>query len=220
MQMLYAFSGSIQQYIERVGSSEEAARCRPATCPQCESQRPLGCHGFYKRTVVDLDVEYVIQVRRYLCGACRRTVSLLPEFVLPYLRFAIVVIAAFLRARLWSGQTLKAAAETAHQTGMPYQRGQQWVSRFRRQAESLSAALAVLVRPIVAADFVHKAIQMLEEAGWVRAHRFLFEQLRQHLLGWPDCLAPAGIAVTVGKANRRSGRSPQSTCMDSESPPA
>ena len=105
MQMLYAFSGSIQQYIERVGSSEEAARCRPATCPQCESQRPLGCHGFYKRTVVDLDVEYVIQVRRYLCGACRRTVSLLPEFVLPYLRFAIVVMAAFLKARLCRGQT-------------------------------------------------------------------------------------------------------------------
>src|SRR5207253_138000 len=103
---IYAFSGSIQQYIERVGSSEEGARCRPATCPQCKSQRPLGCHGFYKRTVVDLDVEYVIRVRRYLCGACRRTVSLLPEFVLPYLRFAIVVIAAFLRARLWSGQTL------------------------------------------------------------------------------------------------------------------
>ncbi len=218
MQMLYAFSGSIQQYIERISSSEEAARCRPATCPQCESKRPLRCHGLYRRTVVDMDVDYIIPVRRYLCWACRRTVSLLPELVLPYLRFAIVVIAAFLKARLWSGQTLKGAAETAHQIGMPYQRGQQWVRRFRRQAESLSAALAAVARPIVVADFVHKAIQMLEETGWVRAHRFLFVELRQHLLGWPEFLAPAGIVVTVGKANRPSSLSPQSTCMDSESP--
>ena len=215
--MLHSHSGSIQQYMEQL---DDPGRDRPEHCPQCRIQEPMRAHGFYRRTIVDEAFDGVIRVRRYLCEACRRTVSLLPEFVLPYLRFAIVVIAAFLRARLWSGQTLKAAAETAHQTGMPYQRGQQWVSRFRRQAESLSAALAVLVRPIVAADFVHKAIQMLEEAGWVRAHRFLFEQLRQHLLGWPDCLAPAGIAVTVGKANRRSRRSPQSTCMDSESPPA
>ena len=57
-----------------------------------------------------------------------------PEFLLPYLRFAIEGIASFLKARLWSGQTLKAAAESAHQSTMPYRRakmpcrrGQQWV---------------------------------------------------------------------------------------------
>src|SRR5207244_2307043 len=133
----------------------------------------------------------------------------------------IIVIAVFLKARLWSGQTLKAAAETAHQDGMPYQRGQQWVDRFRRQAESLSAALAALMRPVaVATDFVTKAIQMLDESGWIPAHRFLFEQLRQHLLGWPDFLAPAGTAVTIRKADTAHRRFPQSTCMDSESSPA
>jgi len=220
MQMLYAFAGSIQQYIERVDSGEEANRCRPASCPQCESKRPLMRHGFYSRTVVDEDLEYVIRVRRYLCWACRRTVSLLPEFVLPYLRFTIMVMAAFLKARLLYGHTLKAAAEAAHQAGMPYQRGQPWVCRFRRQAESLSAALAALVRPIAAPDFVTRAIQMLEETGWVQAHRFLLEQLRQHLLGWPEFLAPAGVLVTVGKADSQHGAAPQSTCMDSESSPA
>jgi hypothetical protein len=164
----------------------------------------LVCHGFYKRTVVELDWDGVIRVRRYLCKACGRTVSLLPEFVVPYLRFGIVVMAAFLKARLSSGQTLKAAAEAAKQPGMPYQRGQQWVARFRSQAESLSAALAALVRPLAASDFVEKAIGMLEAAGWIAAHRFLFEQLRQHLLGWPKCLAPSGIAVTIrGAVHRR-----------------
>jgi hypothetical protein len=118
---------------------------------------------------MEFDWDGVIRVRRYLCKACRRTVSLLPEFVLPYLRFAIVVMAAFLRARLWRGQTLKAAAETAGQAGMPYQRGQQWVHRFRVEAESISAALSALVRPVVAGDFVEKAIRMLEAVGLDRS---------------------------------------------------
>jgi hypothetical protein len=217
MQMLYPFAGTIQQYIERVESIEEANRCRPGGCPQCESKQPLICHGFYKRSVVDMASDCTIRVRRYLCAACRRTVSLLPEFVLPYLRFAIIVIGVFLKARLLDGQTLKAAAATAHQASMPYQRGQQWVARFRHEAESLSAALAARVRPMIATDFVTKAIQMLEETGWIPAHRFLFEQLRQHLLGWPDCLAPAGIAVRMPKVVAGDQGSPQSTCMDSES---
>jgi hypothetical protein len=217
MQMLYPFSGTIQQYIEQVESRKEANRCRPGSCPQCESKQPLVCHGFYKRTVVDVACDCVIRVRRYLCSACQRTVSLLPEFVLPYLRFATVVIGVFLKARLLSGQTLKAAAEKAHQAGMPYQRGQQWVDRFRRQAESVSAALTALARPVVATDFVTKAIQMLEEAGWIQAHRFLFEQLREHLLGWPDFLAPAGMAVRIRTAATGDEGFPHSTCIDSES---
>jgi len=220
MQMLYRFSGSIQQYIEQISSCEETNRCRPTSCPQCESKQALVCHGFYKRTVTDVDCDCVIRVRRFLCSACRRTVSLLPEFALPYLRFTIMVIGAFLKARLLFGQTMKGAAESAHQSVMPYQRGQQWVRRFRRQAESVSAALAALVRPIGAPDFVTRAIHMLEKTGWVQAHRFLFEHLRQYLLGWPEFLAPAGIPVTVTKANARRGTAPHSTCMDSESSPA
>jgi|SRR6184192_366180 len=220
MQMLYPFSGSIQQYMAFVERGEEANRCRPANCPQCASKERMVSHGFYSRTVVDLDVDCEIRVRRYLCRMCRRTVSLLPEFVLPYLRFAIRLIGLFLKARLAEGQTLKAAAEVTDQAGMPYQRGQHWVDRFRRQAENVSAALAGLVRPVVASDFVARAIGMLEQTGWVPAHRFLFEQLRAHLLGWPEFLAPAGIAITIGKEVRASGVSPHSICMDAESPPS
>jgi transposase-like protein len=217
MQMLYPFKGSIQQYMESVGSLEEGNRYRPSRCPQCESKRRLVCHGFYRRTVVEFDWDGVIRVRRYLCKACRRTISLLPEFVLPYLRFAIVVMAAFLKARLCCRQTLKASAEPAHQLGMPYQRGQQWVGRFRSQAESISAALSALVRPTVADNFVEKAIQMLEATGWIGAHRFLFEHLRQHVLGWPKFLAPSGLAVRIRAAIHHGAGFPHNTCIDSES---
>jgi hypothetical protein len=55
-----------------------------------------------------------------------------------------VVITLFLVARLLLGVTLKAAAESAKLAAMPYQRGQFWVRRFRKQAEKVCAALAAL----------------------------------------------------------------------------
>jgi hypothetical protein len=90
----------------------------------------LRAHGFYTRTVVDIAFDGTIRVRRCLC--CKRTVSLLPEFALPYLRFGIVVMALFLVARLLLGHTVKAAAESAKLAAMPYQRGQFWLRRFRQ----------------------------------------------------------------------------------------
>jgi hypothetical protein len=123
---------------------------------------------------------------------CKRTVSLLPEFALPYVRFGVVVIAAFLVARILFGLTLKAAAESARLATMPYQRGQLWVRRFRLQAERLCGALAALIAPPAAPDFTSRALQMLESIGWIAAHRFLLADLRVHLLGWPAFLAPNG----------------------------
>jgi hypothetical protein len=76
---------------------------------------------------VDIALDGTIHVRRYLCRCCKRTVSLLPKFALPYLRFGVVVIALFLVARFLLGLTLKAAPESAKLAAMPYQRGQFWV---------------------------------------------------------------------------------------------
>jgi hypothetical protein len=200
--MLYPFTGTIQQYGERVGTREDGDRCRPVKCPQCESKQPLRCHGFYGRTMEDQAEACVIRVRRYFCTACRRTVSLLPEFVLPYMRFTIVTIGLFLTARLLKRRTLKAAAEAAQQPRMPYQRGQQWLDRFRRQAEGLSLSLTAVISPPEAADFVTKAMLMLEQVGWIEAHRFLFTAVRVHLLGWPSFLAANGFPVTINGGER------------------
>jgi len=130
-------------------------------------------------------------VRRYLCRCCKRTVSLLPEFALPYLRFSIPVIALFLVARLLEGRTLVAAA-AAVQSHMPYQRGQFWVRRFQQQVPALCAALAAKITPAHAANYWTRALLMLQSLGWIAAHRFLFSELRLHLLGWPRFLAPYG----------------------------
>jgi Domain of unknown function (DUF6431) len=193
VQILHPFAGSIQQYAEEIADPD---RYRPYRCPQCQAQHSLTAHGFYSRTLVDAGFDGSIRVRRYLCRSCKRTVSLLPEFALPYLRFSVSVLSLFLIARLQGG-TLAAAAVAAAQTAMPYQRGQFWVRRFQRQAAALCAALASLTAPPAAANFIRRALDMLQAIGWIAAHRFLFGDLRAHLLGWPAFLAPDGRRATL-----------------------
>jgi hypothetical protein len=197
VQILHPFAGSIQQYAEEIADPD---RYRPNQCPQCQAQQSLTAHGFYSRTLVEAGFDGSIWVRRYLCRSCRRTVSLLPEFALPYLRFGITVISLFLVARLLGGATLAAAAAKVAQDTMPYQRGQFWVRRFRRHAERLCAALAALAVPPAAPTFVCRALHMLQSIGWIAAHRFLFADLRIHLLGWPAFLAPDGRVVALRPA--------------------
>src|SRR6266702_1996278 len=144
MQIVHPFAGSIQRYFDEIADPD---RYRPDHCPQCEIKQSLTGHGFYRRTLVDAAFDGVIRVRRYLCLSCKRTVSLLPDFVLPWLRFSISVIALFLAARLLNGFTLVAAAQAAAPTVMTYQRGQFWIRRFQKQAPVLSLALVPLAAP-------------------------------------------------------------------------
>ncbi len=189
MQMLHPFCGSIQQYRQELSNPN---RHRPEVCPLCHAPDPLRAHGFYCRTLVDLHYDGSIRVRRYLCLLCKRTVSLLPEFVLPYLRYSIQVIGLFLVTRLLHRHSLGAAAAAAFQTNMPYQRGQFWVRRFNQVATALCATLASLATVLPARDSLTQAIQMLEAIGWIPAHRFLFAELRAYLLGWPRSFVPHG----------------------------
>jgi hypothetical protein len=146
-----------------------------------------------------VEFDGAIRVRRYLCHSCKRTVSLLPQFALPFLRFSIPVISLFLIARLLHGYTLKAAAQAAAQPAMPYQRGQLWSRRFQKQAESLCLALAALTLPHAAPNFVTRALHMLQTMGWTPAHRFLFSALRVHLLGWPRLSLPTAVSPRSGR---------------------
>lgn len=88
MQILhpFTFTHSARQYAEEISTPD----CfRPDHCPQFQAQLPLIAHGLYSRTLVDAGFGGCIRVRRYLCRRCRRTVSLLPEVALPYLRFGM-----------------------------------------------------------------------------------------------------------------------------------
>ena len=193
MQILHPFAGSVQQYLDQLDDLESP---RPRHCPQCQAKDPLTAHGFYVRTIIDAAFNGAIRVRRYLCEACRRTVSLLPEFALPFLRSSLAVIAWWLVVHLLPATPPPAPAPPP----MPYQRGQFWTRRFRRQAESLCVALATLIAPPPTPNFIERALDMFTATGWTPAHRFLFADLRQHLLGWPPSLAPDGRRITLPAA--------------------
>jgi hypothetical protein len=210
MQMLHPHSGSIQQYTEQI---EDPDRGRPSHCPQCPAKDPLTAHGFYSRTIVDEAFDGLIRIRRYLCLACLRTVSLLPEWALPFMRFSIPVIAGTVKARLMENRAWKVAVPAA-----PYQRGQHWVRRFTKQAGPLSAALTALTAMSDASTFVSRALRMLEKIGWKRAHRFLFSDLRMHLLGWGPTLAPHGRRVIFKAISSSLPGFPQTTCSDPKEP--
>ena len=194
--MLHPHSGSIQQYMQVINDPSHG---RPSSCPQCLIKERLTAHGFYSRTIVDEAFDGVIRIRRYLCQGCLRTVSLLPEWALPFMRFAIPVIANTVKARLMESRAWKVAAP-----GAPYQRGQHWVRRFAQQAEPLSAALTAVIPVSGAVTFVSRALGMLEKIGWRKAHRFLFSDLRMHLLGWGPSLAPRGRRVILNGASEAS----------------
>jgi transposase-like protein len=206
MQMLHLHRGSIQQYMEQIKDPDCG---RPSSCPQCRVKEALTAHGFYSRTILDEAFDGVIRIRRYLCQACQRTVSLLPEWALPFMRFSIPQIARTVKARLMEKQAWKMAAP-----GVAYQCGQHWVRRFRQQAESLAAALASMTAVSAASSFVFKALGMLEKTGWTGAHRFLFSELRMHLLGWGPSLAPDGRRVTINTDSGALGALPHTTCME------
>src|SRR5262249_43196349 len=158
--------------------SAAADRCRPDRCPLCRARACFLAHGFYYRTLVHVQFDESIPVRRYLCRLCRRTVSLLPDFILPYLRHSIAIMSFFLVSTLPVARSLGGAAGASLQPGMPYQRGQFWVRRFRKQAAGLCAALASSTAVVTAPDFIIRALRMLGTIGWIPAHRFLFGQLR------------------------------------------
>ncbi len=197
MQILHPFTGSIQQYSQQIS---DPSSDRPCRCPMCGAEKPLIAHGFYSRTIVHYHFDGIIRIRRYLCLLCRRTLSLLPEFALPYLRFSLLVVAGFLKARLLDGNSFRTAVLAAAPPQMSYQRGQHWVRRFRKHARAVAAAMTALTRPTAANSFITRALQMLESIGWIRAHRFLFSHLRMHLLGWPCSLAPDGHPRSLNEA--------------------
>ena len=195
MQILHPFTGSVPQYLAQLDDLESP---RPRHCPQCPAKQPLTAHGFYLRTIIDVAFDGEVRVRRYLCEACRRTVSLLPEFALPYLRSSVAVMAWWLLARLLPASPPPPTPPAP--PPVPYQRGQFWLRRFRAQAQAqaLCAALAARTTPAAAPNFHQRALAMLQAIGWIPAHRFLFAELRAHLLGWPPSLAPDGRRRTLG----------------------
>ena len=114
---------------------------RPTACPLCRKpSRPPGSglgivgHGTYLRQIlgrVDAGKTLVIRVRRYMCRGCRRTISVLPETLLPRRWYAGGAILLALTLSLLRGIP---AAEVRRRLGEPGEtRGWKTLDRWQRQ---------------------------------------------------------------------------------------
>ena len=65
---------------------------RPKVCLHCQAVDAFVGHGTYPRKPLDQRQAYSIRVKRWLCKACRRTVSLLPSFLLSFRHYLLEVI--------------------------------------------------------------------------------------------------------------------------------
>lgn len=63
-------------------------------CPVCNSQQRLKRHGFYERNAIEAGMEYRIPICRMICPNpnCKKTFSILPDFLLPYFQHTMEVV--------------------------------------------------------------------------------------------------------------------------------
>ncbi|MED5073456.1 DUF6431 domain-containing protein [Anoxybacillus geothermalis] len=89
MIQFHDFGIDIQTYTDR-GKGNDFPDVRQ--CPHCPSRRPLHRHGYYQRYALTTEGEYHLWIARYRCQECRKTVSVLPSFLLPYVQYTRSVI--------------------------------------------------------------------------------------------------------------------------------
>jgi hypothetical protein len=133
-----AFAVEVEDLCElsRLPSVEEL---RPHACPLCaRAARPPGerlgivGHGTYLRQVLGGRAKaLVIRVRRYLCRGCERTISVLPDALLPRRWYAGTVILLALTLSLLCGVS---AREVRRRLGEPGEAsGWKTLARWQRQ---------------------------------------------------------------------------------------
>lgn len=95
------FGISVDEYVER-GMNNDFPEIE--RCPHCKGRIRLARHGFYWRNVITAAKQYRLPICRLVCPSCRKTVSLLPSFLLPYFQYTVDVILEKLHKSLVYGK--------------------------------------------------------------------------------------------------------------------
>jgi len=136
MPIVYGFRGTVEYYRDHF---EELDIPRPGKCRHCQAVDSFIGHGSYWRRPLDRWKDYLIRIRRWLCKACRRTVSILPSFLLRSRRYLLAVVRQVVTARFeddasW-GQIEQQGTTEANDDFVPSQRTiRRWCRSFDEQA--------------------------------------------------------------------------------------
>lgn len=89
----------------------------PQRCPFKDCALPIQPkkHGYYTRYFVSKTFSGILYIRRYICPACGRTISILPVFCLPKFQYSGLDIIQMLHELFQGGLTLKRYVEGLRQ---------------------------------------------------------------------------------------------------------
>ena len=73
----------------------------------CQMPVEMRKHGFYRRYIISQEYSGYIHVRRYICKFCKRTLSYLPNFAIPYFQYTVCYILSFLDGFFKTGNSLR-----------------------------------------------------------------------------------------------------------------
>jgi hypothetical protein len=146
IQKITELSGAINKILCDAAAGMTAVPQDTDLCPFCQATHRLRRHGTYRRSAVTFDAVLRISIQRLLCAATGRTVSLLPDFLLPRKQHVIPVVAAFFLA--FALQRLALAASMAFATIIypSRQKGTYWIRCLLRNAPVIMTYMAS-VRP-------------------------------------------------------------------------
>ena len=132
-------------------------------CPRC-AIRPLTKHDAYLRWVYTFEARVQIQLFRRRCRPCRLTVTLLPDFLIPYFRYLGEIVASAVESYLSTALSYRRVAVSMSSVVLPlgmsvtdallsiptqpsYQRVFAWVERLCCLGQSYaSSVLAWILR--------------------------------------------------------------------------
>ena len=95
MQKVVRVKHTVESYVRE--NFQQRLRA-PSECPRCHRYHRFQAHGYYGRYATDRTGKTLrIEVRRFLCTSCARTLSCLPDFLQPYRLISNPTMEAFMR---------------------------------------------------------------------------------------------------------------------------
>ena len=158
---------------------------RLGRCELCGGEGCLIGHGYYLRKpkgrIAGQDVG-TVWIKRWFCKLCHGTISVLPDFLLAFRHYVVLVIQAVIEARWGCGKTWAVLEVECAEAGAPARRTmQRWCGSFAEQASRwLGAVQATLA-------------QQDSRSAWLDPHgEALQGHLAQALLGASEHLLAWG----------------------------
>lgn len=173
MQIVFVFEGDVNQYQAK---SEQWDELRPEECPNCMIAGTMIGNGWYWRKPRDEVQVYRIQIRRWLCKACHKTVSLLPDIVFCGRWYLVETVRSVLENRYVRSASWQVMTKT--QGEHPHLRTMQ---RWCRSFQELAGVWLAWIAKVLTEQDIHS--EWLEQGGGSNPAEKLLEAT-MHLLAW------------------------------------